>query len=144
MRCSKQTANVHNIRNFHLFTTHFSVLYPEVFWSRYSGLRSQTLKSVKTNSSKNRQMPVHTNLTMYSFCIKLFRMQNNQNFPGLRPWTPMGRAYSVPLQTPCHTTKNFLDTALSLQLRQRWMIKQTKSAIRCPSKSVKYMKKLFS
>ena len=54
-----------------------------------------------------------------------------------------GGPTASPLQTPCHTTKNFLDKALSLQLRQRWMIKQTKSAIRCPSKSVKYMK-LFS
>ena len=32
-------------------------------------------------------------------CFQLFRMQNSQNFPGLRPWTSLGRTYSVP-QTP--------------------------------------------
>ena len=28
-------------------------------------------------------------------CFELFRMQNSQKFPGFRPWTPLGRAYSA-------------------------------------------------
>ena len=29
-------------------------------------------------------------------CFEVFRMQNSQNFPGLRPWTPPGRVDSAP------------------------------------------------
>ena len=28
-------------------------------------------------------------------CFELFRMQNSKNFPGLCPWTPLGKAYSA-------------------------------------------------
>ena len=28
-------------------------------------------------------------------CFELFRTQNSQKFPGFRPWTPLGRAYSA-------------------------------------------------
>ena len=34
-------------------------------------------------------------------CFEVFRMQNSQNFPGLRPWTPPGRVYSAPPQKNC-------------------------------------------
>ena len=34
-------------------------------------------------------------------CFELFRMQNNQNFPGLCPLTPLGRAYSTPRLPSC-------------------------------------------
>ena len=36
-------------------------------------------------------------------CFELFRMQNSQNIQGLRPWNPLGRAYSVP-RLPSYTT----------------------------------------
>ena len=36
-------------------------------------------------------------------CFELFRMQNSQNFPGLRPWTPLAGAYSAPRLPSCAT-----------------------------------------
>ena len=29
-------------------------------------------------------------------CFELFRTQNSQHFSGIRPWTPLGKAYSAP------------------------------------------------
>ena len=58
----------------------------------------KTLKSVKINSSKNRQMNVHALVPQYAEpqeqCFELLRMQNSQSLPGLRPMIPLGRAYS--------------------------------------------------
>ena len=53
------------------------------------------LKGVKINSSKNRQVIV---VEPRQRCFKLFRIQNSDNFLELRPWTPLGRAFST---TPC-------------------------------------------
>ena len=33
-------------------------------------------------------------------CFELFRMQNSQKFPGLCPWTPLGRVYSAAPDSP--------------------------------------------
>ena len=33
-------------------------------------------------------------------CFELFRTQNSQKFPGFRPWTPLGRAYSAAPDSP--------------------------------------------
>ena len=86
------------------------VPYRELFWSRYTGLGSQTqtLKNVKINSSKNRQLTFHT---LVPQCVEpreeyfeLLRMQNSQNFPGLCSWTPLGRACSAPSRLLSCTT----------------------------------------
>ena len=50
----------------------------------------QTLKSVKINSCKNKQMTIYALLDHY---FELFRMQNSHNLPGLRPLAPLGKAY---------------------------------------------------
>ena len=73
---------------FKILKTLLSVQYPELFWSRYTGLGFQTFESVKINSSEKRQMTDR--------CLELFRMQTTQNFQGIYPWTPLGRAYSAP------------------------------------------------
>ena len=76
-----------------------SVPYLELFCSWCTGLGSQTqtpqtLKSVQINSIKNRQTTVHEQRER---CFELVRMLNSQYFLGLRPWTPLRRAYSAPL-----------------------------------------------
>ena len=47
--------------------------------------------------------------------FELFRMQNSQNFPRLRPWIPLGRAYSATTTPnpppPPDTPKKLLHTA---------------------------------
>ena len=71
----------------------------------------QTLKSVKINSSKKRQMTVHALVPQCAEprkpSFQLLRIQNTKKFPGLRHWTPLGGAYSAtsipnppPTQTP--------------------------------------------
>ena len=57
-----------------------------------SQTRPQTLKSVKINSYKNRQMTIHEPIEQ---CCEIFRMQNSQEFLELRPWASLGRAYSA-------------------------------------------------
>ena len=73
---------------FKILKTLLSVQYPELFWSRYTGLGFQTFESVKINSSEKRQMT--------DKCLELFRMETTQNFQGIYPCTPLGRTYSVP------------------------------------------------
>ena len=55
---------------------------------------SQTLKSVKLNSSKKRQMTVHALVPQCAEprkrSFQLLRIQNTKKFPGLRHWTPLG------------------------------------------------------
>ena len=76
----------------------YSVPYPGLFWSWYTslGLQTQTPKLSKVLISG-------LNFCHHSFwqshesnVLSLFRMQNSQNFQGLCPWTPVGRAYSAP------------------------------------------------
>ena len=45
-------------------------------------------------------MTVNALVPQCCFCFELFRMQNSQNFLGLRPWTPLGRVYSGPQHSP--------------------------------------------
>ena len=83
----------------------------------------QTLKSVKINSSKNRQLTFHTLVPQcvepQEGCFELLRMQNRQNFPGLCFWSPLGRADSAPSRLLSCTRlagygspQKLLDTAL--------------------------------
>ena len=59
----------------------------------------QTLKSVKINSSKKRQMTVHALVPQCAEprkrSFQLLRIQNTKKFPGLRHWTPLGGTYSA-------------------------------------------------
>ena len=73
-----------------------SVSYPEIFWSRYTGLGSQTKtpKLSKVLISQKFSSPFVV-AEPREQCFELFRMQNNQNFLGLCPWTPWERAYSA-------------------------------------------------
>ena len=107
----------------------WSVPYPELFWSRYTGLGSQTqtpkLSKVLISGISFRHRLLSQ--SHESDVLSLFRMQNSQNFQGLCPWTPLGRAYST-LQTnqlhngfspryACRKTgnpKKLLDTALMM------------------------------
>ena len=77
---------------------YFAVPYPELFWSRYTGLGSQTqtnkLSKVLISGMSFRQRSLSQ--SHESDVLSLFRMQNSQNFSGLCPWTPLGRAYSAP------------------------------------------------
>ena len=47
-------------------------------------------------------------------CFELFRTENSHKFPGFRPWTLLGRAYSAAPDSQLHngTPKKLLDTAL--------------------------------
>ena len=85
--------------NYSLYS--YSVLYPELFWSQYTGLGSQT------QTSKCSKVLI----SCVSFCqryllqskeryFELFRMQNSQTFPGFHPWTLLGRADSVASDSP--------------------------------------------
>ena len=81
----------------------FSVPYPELFWSRYTVLGSQTqtpkLSKVLISGISFRHHSLSQ--SQWEQCFELFRMQNSQNFPVLCPWTPLRRAYSAPFhQTP--------------------------------------------
>ena len=86
----------------HMAFIQLPVPYRELFWSRYTSLGSQTqtLKNVKINSSKNRQLTFHTLVPQCveqrEECFELLRMQNSQNFPGICYWTPLRRACSAP------------------------------------------------
>ena len=103
------------------------VLYPELFWSWYTCLGSQTqtpkLSKVLISGLSFRHhslLPSHN-----SNVLSLFRMQNSQNFLRLCPWTPPGRAYRAPQNTQLYnefspsytrrktsTPQKLLDTAL--------------------------------
>ena len=63
-------------------------------------LRPQNLKSAKIDSSKIRQMTVHDWNDQRERCFELFSMRNSQNFLGICPWTPQGRAYNAPPDSP--------------------------------------------
>ena len=94
-----------------------------VYWSGIPNSDPQTLKSVKINSSKNRQLTFHTLVPQcvepQEGCFELLRMQNRQNFPGLCFWSPLGRADSAPSRLLSCTRlagygspQKLLDTAL--------------------------------
>ena len=93
----------------------------------------QTLKSVKINSSKNRQLTFHTLVPQcvepQEGCFELLRMQNRQNFPGLCFWSPLGRADSAPSRLLSCTRlagygspQKLLDTALISPIFQTFRI----------------------
>ena len=93
----------------------------------------QTLKSVKINSSKNRQLTFHIlvpqRVEPQEGCFELLRMQNRQNFPGLCFWSPLGRADSAPSRLLSCTTlagygspPKLLDTALISPIFQTFRI----------------------
>ena len=93
----------------------------------------QTLKSVKINSSKNRQWTFHIlvpqRVEPQEGCFELLRMQNRQNFPGLCFWSPLGRADSAPSRLLSCTTlagygspPKLLDTALISPIFQTFRI----------------------
>ena len=93
----------------------------------------QTLKSVKINSSKNRQLTFHTLVPQcvepQEECFELLRMQNRQNFPGLCFWSPLGRADSAPSRLLSCTRlagygspQKLLDTALISPIFQTFRI----------------------
>ena len=101
--------------------------YPELFWSRYTSLGSQT-QTPKLSKVLISGVSFHHCSLLLSHetdVLSLFRMQNSQNFLGLCPWTPLGRACSAPQTTqlhnsfsPCYTCrktgtpKKLLDMAL--------------------------------
>ena len=104
-----------------------------VYQSGIPNSDTQTVKSVKNNSSKNRQLTFHTLVPQHvepqEGCFELLRIQNRQNFPGLCPWTPLGRAYSTPSRLPSCTTvagygspPKLLDTALISPIFQTFRI----------------------
>ena len=104
-----------------------------VYQSGIPNSDTQTVKSVKNNSSKNRQLTFHTLVPQHvepqEGCFELLRIQNRQNFPGLCPWTPLGRAYSAPSRLPSCTTvagygspQKLLDTALISPIFQTFRI----------------------
>ena len=104
-----------------------------VYQSGIPNSDTQTVKSVKNNSSKNRQLTFHTLVPQHvepqEGCFELLRIQNRQNFPGLCPWTPLGRAYSAPSRlSSCTTVAGYgsppklLDTALISLIFQTFRI----------------------
>ena len=78
-----------------------------VYQSQIPNSDTQTLKSVKINSSKNRQWTFHTlvpqHLEPQEGCFELLRMQISKNPPRLCSWTPLGRACSTPSRLPSCT-----------------------------------------
>ena len=54
---------------------------------------TQTLKRLKIDSSKNKQMTVHA---IVQQCFELFKSKISKTFRGFAPWTTPGRAYSTP------------------------------------------------
>ena len=119
----------------HMAFIQLPVPYRELFWSRYTSLGSQTqtLKNVKINSSKNRQLTFHTlvpqRVEPWEGCFELLRMQNRQNFPGLCFWSPLGRADSAPSRLLSCTRlagygspQKLLDTALISPIFQTFRI----------------------
>ena len=59
-----------------------SYYFETVYWFGIANSDYQTLKIVKINSSKNRQMTVAESREQY---FELLRMQNSQYFPEIRP-----------------------------------------------------------
>ena len=68
----------------------------------------QTLKSVKINSSKNRQLTFQTLVPQcvepQEGCFELLRIQNRQNFSGALLLDPTGEGSSTPSRLPSCTT----------------------------------------
>ena len=100
----------------------FTAIFQLVYQFGIPNSDPQTLKSLKIDSSKNRKVTAHA---LVPQCFELLRRQNIQNFPGLCPWTPLGRAYSTPHTPQLHngfsahyvcqetgTSQKLLDTAL--------------------------------
>ena len=54
---------------------------------------TQTLKRLKIDSSKNKQMTVHA---IVQQCFELFKSKISKTFRGFAPWITPGRAYSTP------------------------------------------------
>ena len=54
---------------------------------------TQTLKRLKIDSSKNKQMTVHA---IVQQCFELFKSKISKTFRGFAPWTTPGRTYSTP------------------------------------------------
>ena len=78
------------------FCQGISVLYAELFWRRYTGLRSQTqapdtIKSIKINSSKNRQMTIHALVHNVLFVFGALQNVKQPKFPRLHLWIPLWR-----------------------------------------------------
>ena len=78
-----------------------TVPYPELFWSWYTSLGSnsnpQTLKNVDLWCKLSSMFLV---TEWREWCFELFRTQNSQKFPGFCPWTQLGRAYSAVPDSP--------------------------------------------
>ena len=85
------------------------VPYPELFWGQYTSLGFQTQTPIDF-WCKLSSLFVVAGPQWQSF--EQFRMQNNQQFPGLCPWTPLRRAYSPPPRLTNYTTV-FLLTMLA-------------------------------
>ena len=75
---------------------------------------AQTLKTVKINYSKDRQMTIHALVPQcaepWERCFELFGMQNSQNLPELHPWTPPGEDLQCTSRLPSCTTVFILAT----------------------------------
>ena len=91
-----------------------SVPYPELFWSWYTGLGSQT-QIPKCSKVLISGVSFCQRSLSREQCFELFRTQNSQKVPGFCPWTPLGRAYSTTPDSPAaqqffsllHSSKNW-------------------------------------
>ena len=91
------------------------VPYPELFWGQYTSLGFQTQTPIDF-WCKLSSLFVVAGPQWQSF--EQFRMQNNQQFPGLCPWTPLRRAYSPPPPPPppdSPTTQRFFSSLCLLK-----------------------------
>ena len=79
-----------------------SVPYPELFWSWYTGLGSQTQTSKRSKvliSGVNfRQRSLSQ--SQESNVLRYLERKIAKKFPGFCPWTPLGRAYSAAPDSP--------------------------------------------
>ena len=74
-----------------------TVPYPELLWSQYIGLGSQTQthKTLKSLDFWSKLSSTFLVTEPREWCFELFRMQNSQKFPGFHPWTPLGSTCST-------------------------------------------------
>ena len=91
-----------------------SVPYPELFWSWYTGLGSQT-QIPKCSKVLISGVSFCQRSLSREQCFELFRTQNSQKVPGFCPWTPLGRAYSTTPDSPA--AQQFFS---SLRLLKNW------------------------
>ena len=94
-----------------------SVPYPELFWSQYTGLGSQTQTS-KRSKVLISGVSLHQcslSQSQESDVLSYSERKIAKKFPGFHPWTPLGRAYSTAPDSPAaqgfffslHSTKNW-------------------------------------